>query len=232
VSAEFPLPREVQPEQESERKESSANSAKAYQPREQDLRNPPVGPSLAESITLILASRSPRRREILKQARLQHKIRPVDINEKYYFGESPYNYVLRLAISKAREAQRPGDTILAADTTVVVDKIVFGKPEEELEARHMLRKLSGRRHHVMTAICMLHKDEMFTAVETTAVDFLKISNEEIEAYIATGEPFDKAGGYGIQGTGAKFVKRIVGCYYNVVGLPIFKVYDLIRSSLR
>lgn len=232
MSAEFPPPQEVEPEEESRPGKLPAESWTAYHPKEQDLRNPPVGPSLADTITLVLASRSPRRREILKQARLQHKIRPVDINEKYFFGESPYNYVLRLAIAKAREARRPGETILAADTTVVVDKLVFGKPEEELEARHMLRKLSGRRHHVMTAVCMLHKDEMFTAVETTAVDFLKLSDFEIETYIATGEPFDKAGGYGIQGTGAKFVRRIVGCYYNVVGLPIFRVYDLIRSSLR
>ncbi len=181
---------------------------------------------------LILASASPRRREILESAGILFNVRPADVDETPLENETPEGHVRRLAETKARSVWREGEVVLGADTTVAVDALLLGKPEGATDAARMLRALSGRRHRVLTGICFFDGKTAETAVEETVVEFLPLSEDEIAGYIATGEPFDKAGAYGIQGAASKFISRIEGCYFNVVGLPISLVYRFIRSNLR
>lgn len=180
---------------------------------------------------LILASASPRRHELLLQAGIEHVIRPSHVSEERLPNESPVSYVQRIAEKKARAAAgRPEDTILGADTAVVVNGQIFGKPVDPPDARRMLRTLSGIDHHVYTGICLLSKDRSVVDVSDTRVRFSALSDEEIDLYVRSCEPFDKAGAYGIQGLASKFVTGIEGCYHNVVGLPLSMVYSYLKLN--
>jgi septum formation protein len=177
---------------------------------------------------LILASQSPRRRELLATAGLQFIVRSRPVAEIRAEGEPPIEYVRRLARAKAetaREAHEPTDEIvLGADTVVVLGDRVLEKPVDADDARGMLRALSGREHVVITGICLMHADEAIVDHESTRVHFVELTDGEIDAYVSSGEPMDKAGGYAIQGLASKFVDRIEGCYFNVMGLPLALVY--------
>ena len=183
---------------------------------------------------LILASASPRRAEILRSVGWEFTVAVADVDETPMPGEDPAPYVERLALAKARAvaANHPCQLVLGADTTVVVDETILGKPEDAGDARRMLRMLSGRRHQVLTGVALVRDgaaaDERVTH-QTTEVLFATLSDAEIDWYIATGEPMDKAGGYAIQGFGAVFIEEIRGDYWNVVGLPINLVYRLIAT---
>jgi nucleoside triphosphate pyrophosphatase len=188
-------------------------------------------------LKLILASASPRRSEILRNAGLQFEIRKTDVDESRLAHEPPGDYVRRLALSKALSAAakyRELDNeavVLGADTVVVVDADILGKPASQDDARSMLRRLSGRIHEVHTGLALLRTPgaERRVVEEITRVHFASLSEQEIEAYIATGEPFDKAGAYAIQGIGGRYVTRIEGCYFNVMGLPLAKLWLLLRE---
>jgi len=174
---------------------------------------------------LILASESPRRRELLALAGFQFSVRARPIAEVRKPGETPVHYARRLALEKASAASpRPDEIVLAADTIVVVDDRVLGKPADEQEARAMLRLLSGREHTVITGICLVHDDRTISDHASTDVQFAVLHGAEIEDYIHSGEPAGKAGAYAIQGLASKFVERIDGCYFNVMGLPLSLVY--------
>jgi septum formation protein len=174
---------------------------------------------------LVLASQSPRRSEILRQAGIPFTVRPVEVDETPLEAESPRAYVERLALAKALAAPAgPRDTVLAADTTVTIDGALLGKPADAPDARRMLELLSGRRHEVLTGICLRKGDSLICDCASTAVWFHALSDEEIEKYVASGEPDGKAGAYAIQGLASKFVERIEGCYFNVMGLPVALVY--------
>ncbi len=179
---------------------------------------------------LVLASRSPRRREILQQAGIPFVIRPADVDETPRTGEPPRDYVTRIAREKAGAvAAGEGEIVLAADTTVVVDGQILAKPEDPADAVRMLTLLSGRRHQVLTAICLRSATRGIEDCAETEVWFAPLSGEEIAAYAASGEPMDKAGAYAIQGLASKFVARIEGCYFNVMGLPVAMVYRYLRE---
>ena len=180
---------------------------------------------------LILASQSPRRKEILQSAGIPFQVRIGDVDESVKPGEAPMSYVRRLAVSKAMAVPRdPGDLILAADTTVVSEGEILGKPENDEDAKRMLRKLSGKAHEVLTGICLFSGSKLQIDGESTMVHFTSLSEDEIEQYVASGEPKDKAGAYGIQGLASKFIQRVDGCYFNVVGLPISLVYRHLRAA--
>lgn len=181
---------------------------------------------------LVLASASPRRQELLRTARIPFTVRPAEVDEQPLANESPEAYVRRLAEAKARASWQSGELTLGADTVVTLDGLILGKPSDAADARRMLRLLSGRSHQVLTGICLYDGTKTRATVETTEVEFLELTNEEIDAYVAGGDPLDKAGAYGIQGEASKFVKRVEGCYFNVVGLPLARVYGFIRSILR
>jgi septum formation protein len=175
---------------------------------------------------LVLASQSPRRSEILRQAGIPFVVRPVEVDETPLAGENPRAYVERLALAKALAAPAaPRETVLAADTTVTIDGAVLGKPADAADARCMLKLLSGRRHEVLTGICLRQGDSLIRDCASTAVWFRELSAAEIDEYVASGEPADKAGAYAIQGLASKFVERIDGCYFNVMGLPVSLVYS-------
>jgi len=187
---------------------------------------------------LVLASASPRRRELLTQAGYSFQVKPAHIPEDPRDGEDPIAYVTRLAREKAevvfRELRASGNenealVILGADTTVTLDNHILGKPENAADAARMLRMLSGRSHHVITGVAVVTADRVEVAAEVTAVRFLTMSDEEIAAYVASGEPMDKAGAYGIQGLAARWIPRVEGCYFNVVGLPIALVSTLLEG---
>lgn len=179
---------------------------------------------------MILASQSPRRRELLARAGFRFLVRPAQVDESWQPGESPTEHVMRLARDKARAIQAsPADMVLAADTVVVVDEEILGKPSDTAEAAAMLRKLSGREHYVYTGVCLRHRDREMVDYETTLVRFAILSDREIAAYVASGEPMDKAGAYAVQGLASKFIERIEGCYFNVVGLPVAKVYRMLKA---
>lgn len=178
---------------------------------------------------LVLASASPRRREILENAGLRFIVRPANVVEEALAGESPVDYVLRLAREKAGAVSAAGEeVILAADTVVVVDGHILEKPADAEDARRMLRLLAGREHEVITGTCLKHPAGAIADYARTRVHFLSLADEEIAAYVATGEPLDKAGAYAIQGRASRFIDRIEGCYFNVVGLPIALVYGHLR----
>jgi septum formation protein len=180
---------------------------------------------------LVLASQSPRRRQLLANAGMPCVIRPSGIEEAPEPGEAPEAYARRLALDKARAvAASPEEYVLAADTIVVINGEILEKPSSPADAARMIGMLSGQVHSVMTGICLRHGGQEWSAVETTQVSFLPLTQAEIEAYAASGEPLDKAGGYAIQGLASKFIDRIEGCYFNVVGLPVSRVYRMLRAS--
>jgi len=183
---------------------------------------------------LVLASASPRRRELLTQAGYQFEVHPAHIPEHLHLNEDPIAYVTRLARQKAEavyaQLSKPEATVLGADTTVTLDNHILGKPEDREDATRMLRLLSGRTHRVITGVVVITATSTQTAAEVTAVQFLTLSEAEIAAYISTGEPMDKAGAYAIQGRAARWIPRIEGCYFNVVGLPISLVSTLLESA--
>jgi septum formation protein len=190
---------------------------------------------------LILASQSPRRRELLTQAGYSFEVRPAHIPEEPLAGENPIAYVTRLAREKAEAVFREVTAdarlnaeseilaVLGADTTVTLDDTILGKPEDAADAARMLKMLSGRTHRVMTGVALATADGVEVAAEVTAVRFLTLSEEEIAGYVATGEPMDKAGAYAIQGYAARWIPRIEGCYFNVVGLPLALVTALLEG---
>jgi septum formation protein len=174
---------------------------------------------------LVLASQSPRRSEILRQAGIPFVVRVVSVDETPLQGEKPADYVVRLAELKALAVPAgPNETVLGADTTVVIDGDMLGKPADAADARRMLARLSGRQHQVITGICLKRGLEVVRDCAATKVWFAPMSTREIEEYVSSGEPMDKAGAYAIQGLASKFIERIDGCYFNVVGLPVALVY--------
>lgn len=182
---------------------------------------------------LVLASASPRRRELLTQAEFSFEVQPADIDEALLPGEDSIAYVTRLAREKAEAVyalRADSDAVvLGADTTVCVDRQILGKPGSPEDAARMLRLLAGRTHRVITGVALVSSAQTQVAAEVTAVQFLSLSEAEIAEYIATGEPMDKAGAYAIQGRAARWIPRIEGCYFNVVGLPIALVSTLLSS---
>ena len=181
---------------------------------------------------LILASGSPRRAELLRQAGIPFDVLPADVDETPHPGEAPEAYVQRLAIAKASRvaAAHAGRAVLGADTTVVIDGEVLGKPGDSAEAVRMLTRLSGRSHLVLTGVCLVAPDgERQSAVATTTVEFRPLSASEIDDYVRSGEPMDKAGAYAIQGGAAGFVSRFDGAFDNVVGLPLALIQGMCRG---
>jgi septum formation protein len=178
---------------------------------------------------LILASASPRRADLLTAAGFLFEARSVDVDERPVDGELPATHVLRLARSKAAVAARAdsGEVVLAADTIVVVDNIMLGKPTDDADAARMLRLLSGREHQVLTGVAARRHGREVSACESTTVEFSRLDEDEIAWYVASGEPRDKAGAYAVQGLASRFVIRIDGSYSNVVGLPVACVYRLL-----
>ena len=179
---------------------------------------------------LVLASKSPRRREILGSAGFEFRVQPVDIPEIRLDREDPESYVQRLARSKAAALEiGSGDIVLGADTVVVLDHHLLEKPSDEADARRMLRLLSGREHSVITGLCLRSETREIVDSATTRVRFIELTDAEIDSYVASGEPMDKAGAYAIQGLASKFIDRVEGCYFNVVGLPIALVYRHLKT---
>ncbi|HXN18235.1 MAG TPA: Maf family protein [Candidatus Binatus sp.] len=186
---------------------------------------------------LILASASPRRAEILRNAGIQFEICSRDVDESRLDNESPGDYVCRLALAKAVSAAERNPNldadalIIGADTVVVVGSAILGKPASSDDAKRMLRSISGRVHEVRTGLALLETSGMRQRVvqEITRVHFAHLGDQEIEGYIATREPFDKAGAYAIQGRGGRYVTRIEGCYFNVMGLPLARLWTLLRE---
>jgi len=178
---------------------------------------------------VVLASQSPRRRELLALIGIAHDVRPANIDESYLTGESPREHCERLAREKARVIATPGSVTIGSDTIVVVDGDVLGKPKDVDDATRMLRRLSGRQHVVMTAVAVDRDGRVLSAVETVTVTFRQLGDDEIAKYIATGEPMDKAGAYGIQGYGATIVERVEGDYFAVMGLPLNRLVRLLEQ---
>ena len=179
---------------------------------------------------LVLASRSPRRSEILRQAGIPFVVRSAEVDETPLGHEPPREYVERLAEAKARAVgDAPGEIVLGADTTVVIDGAMLGKPEDAADAHRMLRLLSGKRHDVLSGICLRKGSKTVRDCAATAVWFRALSDREIDDYIASGEPWDKAGAYAIQGLASKYIEKIEGCYFNVVGLPVALVYRRLQE---
>jgi len=193
-----------------------------------------MNPLLSEDLqrNLILASSSPRRREILKNLGFEFEVIPADINEDFLEGEDFVSHAERLALSKAVKVSelRPEGKIIGADTVVVCDGRVLGKPADEVEAEEMLSLLSGKKHQVITALALVVPGESrIVKSEVTDVFFYELSREEIRRYVATGEPMDKAGAYAIQGYASAFVRRIEGCFFNVVGLPVWLLFSMLKE---
>ncbi|MFZ0275681.1 MAG: Maf family protein [Candidatus Sulfotelmatobacter sp.] len=191
---------------------------------------------------IVLASASPRRQELLRNAGIAFTVQPGDINETPLAGESARDCAERLAREKALAVfqGRAGDYVLGADTIVVVDGAILGKPRDADDATRMLRLLSGRTHAVISGVCVVNpvasgqgpgasKTDLLTASEITLVTVCELSDKEIRDYVATGEPMDKAGGYAIQGIASRWIPRIEGDYSNVVGLPVALVYRMLRA---
>jgi septum formation protein len=176
---------------------------------------------------LVLASSSPRRRQLLTMLGIAHVVAPSEIDETPRPGEGPEPYALRLAEEKARAASAPDALVLGADTTVVIDESILGKPRDEDEAERMLAQLAGRTHRVVSAVALLHRDRVERAVDVTRVTIRALDAETIRDYVATGEPLDKAGAYAIQGYGAALVERIEGDFFGVMGLPVRLTVELL-----
>ena len=181
-------------------------------------------------MNLILASQSPRRRELLGLTGLDFVVRVADIDETMDPGKAPFDEVARVSRMKAMAVSRDqGDVVIAADTIVVCGGQVLGKPRDEEDAFRILSLLSGRSHEVMTGMTVLTDDEIITHTEVTKIHFRDLLPGEIRAYIASGEPMDKAGAYGIQGGAALFADQMEGDYYNVMGLPVCRLAMILRS---
>jgi septum formation protein len=183
-------------------------------------------------IPVILASSSPRRRDLLSLAGIVHTVWPADIDESLRDGESPEVHAERLALEKAQTIARhaPDSLVIGADTIVVVDDDILNKPSSQADARRMLARLSGRTHTVVTGIACVRGSISASGVESVAVTFRDLTESEIDAYVATGEPMDKAGAYGIQGYGATIVRRIDGDYFAVMGLSLVRLVALMREA--
>ena len=179
---------------------------------------------------LVLASSSPRRRQLLEMLGIEILVHPANVQEIPLPREAPGAYVRRLARDKARAV--PGELVLGADTTVVLDGALLEKPRDAEDAVDMLRRLQGRKHEVLTAVCLVSAAGTFEAMDTTAVWFRAVDDQTLRAYVATGEPMDKAGAYGIQGYGASLVERIEGDFFSVMGLPLRLVLELLARSGR
>ena len=190
---------------------------------------------------MILASASPRRKELLERAGFELRIEPADVDETRRSNESPVHLVERLASLKAQAVLathaplEPDEAILGADTIVWTGDDVLGKPRDKNDAIRMLQELSGKTHHVSTGVCLIRgsldaAESVTSFVETTSVTFKELTNEEIVAYVSTGEPMDKAGAYAIQGGAGAFVQEISGDYHNVVGLPLYRVVSLLAED--
>jgi septum formation protein len=182
--------------------------------------------------TIILASRSPRRAELLAAAGFEFEVLAADVDEAPLEVEDPAEYVERLAVEKASAvfAMRPDARVLGADTTVTVDGHILGKPIDDEDARRMLRLLSGRPHLVHTGVAVVSAGGIQSAVDTTRVWFDAMTDEDISWYVATGEPVDRAGAYAIQGFASRFIPRIEGSYSNVVGLPVAMVSSILKKG--
>jgi len=185
---------------------------------------------------LVLASSSPRRQELLQRAGFEFEVRPSAAEEVRRGGESAEDFARRAAREKSLDvaaSSPPGSLVLGADTVVVIDGLILGKPTDRDDAARMLRMLSGASHRVVTGVCLVLAPAQIKAVghETTMVKFRDLEEGEIRDYVGSGEPMDKAGAYAIQGLASRFVTRIEGCYFNVVGLPIPLVYELLKPFL-
>ena len=181
-------------------------------------------------MNLILASASPRRKELLSLFRIPFTIRCADIDETMNPDRTPFDEVARLSREKAMAVPREeDDVVIAADTIVVCGGEILGKPKDEADASRMLHLLSGRDHQVMTGMTLLRGNKCLVCTEITDIHFRDLSDREIDAYIRTGEPMDKAGSYGIQGGAALFADRMVGDYYNVMGLPVCRLGQLLKE---
>jgi septum formation protein len=180
---------------------------------------------------LILASASPRRAELLRAAGFPFDVLPVEVDETFQGGETAQQAVARLAQTKATKAAsiHPDAIVLGADTTVVIDQTPLGKPRDDEDARGMLRRLSGRSHEVLTGVCVCRGERCLVHVERTCVRMAAMTDPEIDWYVSTHEPHDKAGAYAVQGLASRFIERIDGSYSNVVGLPIAAVYRLLHN---
>ncbi len=181
------------------------------------------------TVRIILASQSPRRRELLTLVGIAHEVRPADVDETPYPGELPVPHAERLARAKAHAiaGDEPSAVVIAADTIVVVDGDILGKPRDDDDARRMLERLSGRTHTVYTAIAVARGEQTESAVEAVEVTFRALTSAEIADYVATREPMDKAGAYGIQGFGATIVERVDGDYFSVMGLGLRRLVELL-----
>ena len=188
---------------------------------------------ISSTATFILASVSPRRRELLQLVGLKFKTIPAHIPEDYIKGESPKQHVRRLAQEKAKLIARkyPKAWVLGADTIVVIDGLILGKPKNKIQAKEMLKKLSGHEHKVFTgfAVTQVVSQVSHSAVVQSTVKFKKITAAELDWYVACDEPYDKAGGYAVQGKGAYFIKSIRGSYTNVIGLPLGEVLETLKK---
>lgn len=180
-------------------------------------------------VPVVLASQSPRRRDLLTLVGIAHEVRPANIDESYLAGEAPRAHAERLARGKAAAISAPDAVTIGSDTIVVIDGEVLGKPRDETDAARMLSRLSGRSHTVVTAVAASWAGRMLSDVEEVAVTFRSLSPDDIAAYIATREPMDKAGAYGIQGFGATIVERVDGDYFAVMGLPLNRLTRLLQS---
>ena len=181
-------------------------------------------------VKLVLASASPRRAELLRQLGVQFEQVSADIDERRLPDESAEDYVVRLAQEKSAHVQRAllaDRVVLAADTCVVLEDVILGKPEDHMDALAMLARLSGREHRVLTAVCMRRLDQLEETMTDTRVKFVTLNREQCESYLATDEPWDKAGAYGIQGLAGAFVESIQGSYSGVVGLPLAQTWQLL-----
>lgn len=180
---------------------------------------------------MILASASPRRKELLALAGFDFQIETAAVEETYDPTLPPEQIVMHLAAVKSAPvaARHPDETVIGADTVVVLDEAILGKPHSTDEAKAMLRRLSGRVHQVYTGVCLRRGEKVVRFAACTLVHFKVLTEEEIAAYVATGEPMDKAGAYGVQGRGCVLVEGIEGDYFNVVGLPVSRLYDEIKK---
>ena len=181
-------------------------------------------------LPLVLASQSPRRRELLATAGIPFTVRVREVEELRAPDEPPDDYARRLARAKAEAAwENRNEIVLGADTIVVLDQQVLEKPRDAADARAMLSSLSGREHTVITGICLRHAGGVIVDSTATRVRFMPLTDAEIDDYVASGEPMDKAGAYAIQGLASKFVQRVEGCYFNVIGLPLSQVYRYLKT---
>jgi septum formation protein len=182
--------------------------------------------------SLILASQSPRRRELLEQLGLEFRVQPADIDEQVLAGELPQAFVERMALEKARAvaSEQPDALVLGSDTIVVVDGHIMGKPRDRDEGLRMLGRLSGREHEVLSAVALLGPQGEACRTQFSRVRFRTLSRQEMDAYWATGEPADKAGAYAIQGLAAIFIEQLSGSYSGVMGLPLYETATLLRNA--